>query len=40
MINDAYDPDNPDDALYDEYREELRRWDDPLPSWDSPSNDA
>jgi hypothetical protein len=37
MIND-FDPENPDDALYDEYREELRRWDDPLPSSEWPQD--
>lgn len=34
MISDD-DPDNQDDALYDEYREELRRWDDPTPDFTS-----
>lgn len=30
MIND-FNPDSPDDAVFDEYGEELRRWDDPRP---------
>lgn len=39
MINDDEFEDQ-DDRQYQDYREELRRFDDPAPSWDVPLGDS